>query len=68
MTSASVQRVFRLRAWARAYLWAIGELDLHDAVDVLQDAAERDGLVAQLGADKVQEIVSAAFAEVEQWQ
>jgi hypothetical protein len=26
----------KLRAWARAYLWSIGEYDLHQAVDELQ--------------------------------
>jgi hypothetical protein len=28
--------VLELRAWARAYLWSIGELTLHEAQDVLQ--------------------------------
>jgi hypothetical protein len=37
--------VFLERAEARAYLWSIGDLDLHEAVDVLQADAERDGLV-----------------------
>jgi hypothetical protein len=56
--------VLRLRGWARAYLWAVGELDLHEAVDVLWAAAERDGLVEQLGGDAVQNILADAFAEV----
>jgi hypothetical protein len=45
--------VFELRAWARARLWAEGELDLHDAVDALQADAERDGLVELIGQDAV---------------
>jgi hypothetical protein len=56
--------VFRLRAWARAYLYMAGEIDLHDAIDVLQRDAERDGLVAELGPDAVQAILSDAFAKV----
>src|SRR5271168_3343651 len=63
MTAASSARkfidpveVFRERADARAYLWSIGDLDLHDAVDVLQVDAERDGLVDRLGQNAVQAI------------
>ena len=54
--------VFALRAWARAYLWSIGELTRHEAVDVLQHDAERDGLVDELGQDGVQKILADAFA------
>src|SRR5262249_14443584 len=53
--------VFIERAEARAYLWSIGDLDLHVAVDVLQADAERDGLVERTGQDGVQEIIAAAF-------
>ena len=53
--------VFIERAEARAYLWSIGDLDLHEAVDVLQADAERDGLVERIGQDGVQEIIAAAF-------
>ena len=49
------------RAEARAYLWSIDDLDLHEAVDVLQADAERDGLVERVGQDGVQEIIAAAF-------
>lgn|SRR5262245_14560764 len=56
--------VFVARAEARAMLWRAGELDLHDAVDELQAAAVRDGLVAELGQDRVQDIMVAAFAPV----
>ena len=53
--------VFLERAEARAYLWSIGDLDLHEAVDVLQADAERDGLLERIGQDGVQEIIAAAF-------
>ena len=53
--------VFKARAEARAYLWREGELDLPEAVDVLQCDAERDGLVARLGQDAVQQILAEAF-------
>ncbi len=52
---------FEARCQARALLYAIGELDLHDAVDVLQDDAVRDSLVADLGQDEVQRIMAYAF-------
>ena len=54
--------VLELRAWARAYLWSIGELTQREAVDALQHDAERDGLVEQIGQDGVQRILSDAFA------
>jgi hypothetical protein len=49
--------VLELCAWARAYLWHVGDYDLHEAVDPLQEAAERDGL----DPDTAQEILAAAF-------
>lgn len=52
---------FILRCWARARLCAAGELSMHDAVDVLQDLAERTGLVAHIGQDAVQAIMAAEF-------
>jgi hypothetical protein len=55
---------FVARAEARALLWQAGEFDLHEAVDVLQAAAERGGLVDQLGQDEVQRIIAEAFAKV----
>jgi hypothetical protein len=60
--SASPSEVFRARAEARAVLWAVGELDLHEAVDKLLADAERDGLVAAIGEDAVQQILADAFA------
>ncbi len=56
--------VLRLRAWARAHLYAEGELDLLDAVDALQSAAEHYGLVAELGQDAIQQIIADAFRPV----
>jgi hypothetical protein len=60
----SALEVFTARAEARALLWQAGEFDLHQAVDELQAAAERDGLVAQLGQDAVQKIVADAFGKM----
>jgi hypothetical protein len=53
---------FRLRCEARSLLWHAGEIDLHEAVDVLQLDAERAGLLEQLGQDQIQQIISDAFA------
>ena len=55
--------VFRLLAWARGYLWTVFELDLHEAVDVLQAEAGCNGLVSRIGADGVQAILADAFHE-----
>ena len=49
------------RAEARAILWSECVLDLHDAVDVLQADAKRDGLIDHLGQDRVQQIIADAF-------
>ncbi len=57
-------RVFIARCEARALLWQAGEFDLHEAVDVLQAAAVRDGLVAGIGQDAVQAIMAKAFEAV----
>src|SRR5262249_9817163 len=54
--------VFRLRCNARARLYATGEIDLHTAVDELQDAAATNGSVAQFGQDAVQAIMAAALS------
>ncbi len=45
--------VFCARCEARAILWSEMMLDLHEAVDELQMSAERDGVVAELGQDKI---------------
>jgi hypothetical protein len=59
--------VFVARAEARAMLYAAGVLDLHEAVDKLQADAERDGLVASIGQDEVQRIITEAFSTVGDW-
>jgi hypothetical protein len=56
--------VFRARCEARALLWKVGELDLHEAADKLQHDAERTGLVAAIGQDAVQRIMRDAFHAV----
>jgi hypothetical protein len=53
---------FTERAWARAFLWSAGEYSLHEAVDALQAAAIRSGLIRRVGQDEVQRIMAAAFA------
>jgi hypothetical protein len=63
-TRPSALEIFIARAEARALLWQADEFDLHHAVDELWHAAERDGLGAKLGADKVQQIIANAFAPV----
>ena len=60
----SALAVLVARAEARALLWQAGEFDLQIAVDELQAAAERNGLVAQLGQDAVQAIITKAFEAV----
>jgi hypothetical protein len=54
--------VFIERVESRTYLWSIGELTLHEAVDVLQADAERDGLIEQIGQDQIQKILGECFA------
>ena len=65
--AAAIKRInlldaFIERAKGRAYLWSIGELTLHEAVDVLQADAERDGLIEQIGQDQIQKILGECFA------
>jgi hypothetical protein len=59
-----LESAFAERAWARAYLYACGELSLQDAVDALQRAAEAYGLVRRLGQDEVQQLMAEAFVAV----
>src|SRR5712691_4688952 len=56
--------VFRARCEARALLFATGELDLHDAVDELHEAAVASGLVRDVGQDAVQAAIVDAFRDV----
>lgn len=58
---SSTEQAFRLRCWARATLYAAGELDLIEAVDGLQAAAVSTGLIASIGTDAVQAIMANAF-------
>ena len=62
--SVDLIAIFQGRCWARARLYAEGELELHDAVDQLQTAAERGGLIAALGQDRVQSLMADAFGTV----
>lgn len=57
--------VLQARAEARAILFAAGELTLQDAVDGCQQYAEASGLLAEIGQDKVQEIMAQAFAPIQ---
>jgi hypothetical protein len=59
------RETFRARAEARALLWEAGEISLHDAVDELWRAAERDGLVKEFGADDVQAFLAEIFTPLE---
>lgn len=54
--------VFRDRCEAQAILAAHGQTDLADAVDALQAAAERTGVIAAIGQDAAQAIMAKAFA------
>ena len=56
--------VLCLRAWARARLVSEGMLGLQEAVDELQAAADRDGLVAELGQDPVQRLIAQEFGAI----
>lgn len=53
--------IFEARCDARAILWSASIMDLHAAVDGLQFAAVHSGLVADLGQDTIQQIMSDAF-------
>jgi hypothetical protein len=55
--------VFIARAEAKAMLWANGEVSLHDAIDSLWAAAVDAGLVAEFGANQVQELLADIFAQ-----
>jgi hypothetical protein len=55
--------VLEIRAEVRAYLEYQHQFEyLADAVDPLQEYAERSGLVAAIGQDAVQQIIAAPFA------
>jgi hypothetical protein len=56
--------VFRARCEARAHLYGAGILDLHEALDLLHVDAVKTGLVAAIGQDRVQEIMTGAFGPI----
>jgi hypothetical protein len=55
---------FRIQCRSRAALYAAGELDITEAVDLLQDVAVVTGLVALVGQDVVQAAMAEAFSAV----
>jgi hypothetical protein len=56
--------VFTARAEARALLYAAFMMNLHEAVDGLWAAVERDGLLDEAGPDVLQAILAGAFGAV----
>jgi hypothetical protein len=60
----STPEIFRACCEARAHLYSIGEYELEDAIDGLQEHAERHGLIEQIGQDAVQQIMVEAFRGV----
>jgi hypothetical protein len=56
--------VLEMRAESRAYLWWKYQIEIHEAVDPLQEFAERSGLVTSHGQDFVQRIISAPFTRL----
>jgi hypothetical protein len=58
---ASALEIFRERCEARAILIANGYLDFQIAIDELQEAAVRQGLVATHGQDEIQRILAESF-------
>ena len=58
------RKVFVALCQARAQLWRLGEISLHDAIDWLQAYARSRGLISEFGQDEVQAIMSQAFREV----
>jgi len=59
-TDLPIIEVFRLRAWARAHLWATGEFDLREAVDKLAAVAKEQGI----DTDVAQTVMAAEFGAV----
>jgi hypothetical protein len=56
---------FRERCWAHATLVREGYFDLQVSVDILQISAIDQGIVAAIGQDAVQAIMSDAFGGVQ---
>lgn len=59
-------KIFTACAEKYALLCALGEMNTHTAVDCLQSYAEWSGLVVDLGQDRVQDILAAAFIWAEE--
>jgi hypothetical protein len=55
---------FAVLCWARAQLYAAGDLELQEAADFLQEWAVKNGLVAASGQDAVQQQMADAFYAV----
>ena len=53
----TVEEVLGLRAWARAYLWRIGDYELAEAVDPLAEFAAMHGI----DTDQAQQILAEEF-------
>jgi hypothetical protein len=64
LASCPALTAFQARCEARAILCAVGELSLHEGVDVLQHDALASGLVDTIGQDTVQAVMAVAFGEV----
>ncbi len=60
--------IFLERCGARAILWSSAMMDLHEAVDGLQAAAERAGIVDDIGQDAIQKFMSDAFRQRREMQ
>ena len=56
--------VFELRCEVKAYLVVAVVIDKIEAVDALQEAAVRTGLVNQIGQDGVQSMIARHFSGV----
>lgn len=67
MTAASSIKILAAAAEKYALRCAYGEMDVQAAVDCLQYYAARADLVAELGQDRVQDIVAAAFIWARQY-
>jgi hypothetical protein len=61
VTAAPPIKILTACAEKYALQCAFGEMDIQDAVDGLHAYAERSDLVAELGQDRVQDIIAAAF-------
>jgi hypothetical protein len=62
--SRPIIQMFTARCQARALLWEACVFDLHEAVDTIQTWAVSKGLVAEVGQDRIQAIMAAAFQSV----